>query len=77
MGAVNHSIGLVIWGKRNVVEIDYNNNFLNHVKLHVDLDNMVWQKNQLIFTTINGDLYKCKNINAIEGTLVGQSFRLG
>ena len=34
------------------------------------------QRNQLIFTSTNGDLHRCKTINQMESVLMTQGYRL-
>ena len=74
---MSDSRGMILWGSEELVEMDWLGNIINHLKLHVEIDNFLLQRGQVIFTTVNGDLYRCKNMGAIEGALVGQSFRIG
>ena len=59
-----------------MVEVDFNGVLLHHVKLPFKIDNLIVQRNQVVFTTVGGELFRSKSVVSMEGVGVGQGFRI-
>jgi len=76
LGACASNAGLVFWGADNITELDYNHTLIDQIKLTTPIDNLLLQKNQLVFTSISGDLYHCKSISQVNSVLMTQGYKL-
>lgn len=65
---------LLLWGENDIMLIDQGEQQI--IKLIKPINNLLVVQGTLIFSTSNGDLYRCKGHNSINTTLAGQSFKV-
>lgn len=70
------SLSVIFWGNERVVEIDFNHEVIDTVKLKNPIDSFLVQKGHLIFTSAAGDLYRCKGMNQMFETMQTPGFKI-
>ena len=66
---------LLLWGENNIIVVDQAG-APEYIKLYKPINNLLVQQGNLIFTTANGDLYRCKGAASINNVIGGQSFKI-
>lgn len=72
---VLHS-NIVLWSSKNVLLVDHNHNILQTHKLTQQIKSLLVQNNNIIFNTTKGEIYRCKNLNSIDSTMVAPGFKI-
>jgi hypothetical protein len=66
---------LLLWGENELLLIDAAGG-RESVKLVRPISNLLVQQNNLILSTANGELFRCKGVSSVNSQLGGQSFRI-
>lgn len=70
------SSSVIFWGDERVVELDFNNEVLDSIKLKNQIESLLVQKGHIIFTSSAGDLYRCKGISQMVETMQSPGFKI-